>query len=350
MLTLLAPALAGLGAALVLLPVALHLWSRRPARVVDVGSIVLLAGAQPSQARRLSPSDWPLLLLRMAIVLCAALAAGGLAWRGGALGRRTVALVDPAVDGAVQLADSLAGAGRAVHWLVPGLPLREASAPPAAAGRAQALWPLLADAETQLPEADTLVVAAVRSAATVQGPRPALALPIQWLEVTDSATARADSVTLCVQRDADVEETDLRRFAAALTVAGDVTGIAVTQRSGTDCRAGVVRLVTTTPPTGALSDGPFRLDPQLGEWRLAVSQLNEPSLADAIIARLGLRARERAAQTVSQQQALPVRQPAAEAPRQTQPLAYVPALLALALLIVERIVAGRARPAGAARA
>lgn len=349
--TLLAPALAGLGAALVLLPVALHLWSRRPARVVEVASLTLLAGAPPSQARRLSPSDWPLLLLRTAIVACAALAAGGLAWRGGALGREPVALVDPAVVGAARLADSLVAAGRPVRWLVPGLPRHEAATPAPAGPGTTPLWPLLLDAATTLPEADTLLVAATRSAAGLVGARPAVPVPVRWLDVAPvpATGAPADTVTLCVQREPGIGDGDVRRLEAAVAVAGEVTGQAVRVRTGGGCPHGVVRLVAADRAAGTLADGPFRLDPVLGEWRLPVAQLNDPGLADALIARLGLRARERAWQPVSASQAGPITTAAIAAPRRTRSLAFVPGLLALVLLGVERVVAGRA-PASARRA
>ena len=98
--------------AAIAIPVLLHLWQRRPAKVVRVGSIRHLP--ETPAARRLSSrfSERWLLLLRLSVVvtLAAALAGPFISDRspGSAL-----ALIDPAIpDGSVErIVDSLAGSG-----------------------------------------------------------------------------------------------------------------------------------------------------------------------------------------------------------------------------------------------
>lgn len=212
-----APALLwGTGA--VLVPVAIHFWSHRPARVIRVGSIRLLAQTLPARARRLALTDLPLLLLRAGIVLAVALAAAGIAWQSRGAAPGDLALLDPALagaDGFTHLSDSLAAAGIERRWLAPGLPALDATVPTAGTGN---VWPLLAEADARFG-GRRLVVAAERTAARYAGPRPALASEVRWLPPLATARTPAAAVPpvrrvlLLTGRD---READARHADAAL--------------------------------------------------------------------------------------------------------------------------------------
>lgn len=69
------------GAIAVALPIAVHLISQRPPRATPFPSLRFLTSTRLRPARHRQPSDWPLLLLRIAIVLAAVAAMAQPVWR-----------------------------------------------------------------------------------------------------------------------------------------------------------------------------------------------------------------------------------------------------------------------------
>ena len=126
MLTFTNPSLLPLLALLV--PLAIHLWNRRPGREVAVGSLRWLTAGANRRLRNLRLEQWPLLLLRLLLLVGLVGALAGPAW----LPRRTLGrgqiLVAPALAGSPALAterphlDSLRRRGYQLRWLAPGLP------------------------------------------------------------------------------------------------------------------------------------------------------------------------------------------------------------------------------------
>ena len=126
MLTFTNPSLLPLLALLV--PLAIHLWNRRPGREVAVGSLRWLAAGANRRLRNLRLEQWPLLLLRLLLLAGLLGALAGPAWRPRrTLGRGQI-LLAPALAGSPALAaerprlDSLRQRGYGLRWLAPGLP------------------------------------------------------------------------------------------------------------------------------------------------------------------------------------------------------------------------------------
>ncbi|WP_375417835.1 BatA domain-containing protein [uncultured Hymenobacter sp.] len=127
MFTLLNPAalLALLG---LLVPVAIHLWNRRPGREVAVGSLRWLAAGANRRLRNLKLEQLWLLLLRAALLAVLALAVAGPAWRQSLPPARGQVLLSPALIGNPALAalrptiDSLRRRGYGLRWLAAGFP------------------------------------------------------------------------------------------------------------------------------------------------------------------------------------------------------------------------------------
>ncbi|NML66015.1 hypothetical protein HHL22_12450 [Hymenobacter sp. RP-2-7] len=126
MLTFTNPSLLPLLALLV--PLAIHLWNRRPGREVAVGSLRWLQAGANRRLRNLRLEQWPLLLLRLLLLAGLVGALAGPAWRPRrTLGRGQI-LVAPALAGSPALAaerprlDSLRRRGYERRWLAPGLP------------------------------------------------------------------------------------------------------------------------------------------------------------------------------------------------------------------------------------
>ncbi|MCC3152310.1 BatA domain-containing protein [Hymenobacter sp. BT770] len=127
MFTLLTPSalLALLG---LLVPVAIHLWNRRPGREVAVGSLRWLEAGANRRLRNLKPEQLLLLLLRAALLSVLAVALAGPVWRQALPAGRGQVLVSPELIGTPALAasrplvDSLRRKGYALRWLASGFP------------------------------------------------------------------------------------------------------------------------------------------------------------------------------------------------------------------------------------
>ena len=125
-LTFLTPAYLPLLALLV--PLAIHLWNRRPGREVAVGSLRWVAAGANRRLRNLRLEQWPLLLLRLLVLAGLVVALAGPAWRPRRPPGRGQILLAPALAGSPALAaerprlDSLRRRGYGLRWLAAGLP------------------------------------------------------------------------------------------------------------------------------------------------------------------------------------------------------------------------------------
>jgi len=110
-----------------LVPLAIHLWNRRPGREVAVGSLRWLAAGANRRLRNLRLEQVWLLLLRAALLAALAVVLAGPQWKEPLAGRGQV-LVSPALADGTSLAavrptlDSLRRRGYALRWLAAGLP------------------------------------------------------------------------------------------------------------------------------------------------------------------------------------------------------------------------------------
>jgi hypothetical protein len=117
-----------------LVPLAIHLWNRRPGQEVAVGSLRWLTAGANRRLRNLRLEQVLLLLLRAALLAVLAVAVAGPVWRQVLPGGRGQVLVSPELAGTRSLAavrpdiDSLRRRGYALRWLGQGLPKVSAAA------------------------------------------------------------------------------------------------------------------------------------------------------------------------------------------------------------------------------
>ncbi|HET9505114.1 MAG TPA: BatA domain-containing protein [Hymenobacter sp.] len=208
-----------------LVPLAIHLWNRRPGREVAVGSLRWLATGANRRLRNLRLEQLGLLLLRAAAVAVLAAAVAGPAWRQPLPPGRGQVLISPDLASENVLAavrprlDSLRRRGYAVRWLSKGLPPIADIWRADSAGNSLSAKAMLAIRDTGSYEArirqaaDTFagqplyVLTSARLAAMQGTHRPlppgitwqTLPLPIEsmWLQ---AATATADSLHLVIGR------------------------------------------------------------------------------------------------------------------------------------------------------
>ncbi|MBK8003639.1 MAG: BatA domain-containing protein [Gemmatimonadetes bacterium] len=190
------------------LPLLLHLWSRRPARVLRVGTTRHLTGLPP--VRRLAPrltEPW-LLLLRLAVVTALVLAlAEPLLRRPPAAGGAPIVLVAPAA-----MADSLAlrggPAGDALRQAGAEARLLAGGFPPlgSSSGADDTIppWDRLAEADRRLPAGRPFIVIAAARPEELGARRPLLGRAVTWIDpradspswAIEAAWARQDSLVL----------------------------------------------------------------------------------------------------------------------------------------------------------
>ncbi|MVN76519.1 hypothetical protein GO988_09305 [Hymenobacter sp. HMF4947] len=207
-----------------LVPLAIHLWNRRPGREVAVGSLRWLAAGANRRLRNLRLEQVLVLLLRAALLAVLALAIAGPAWRQAQPASRGQVLVSPALVGTGSLAavrstiDSLRRQGYGLRWLAAGFPAvapadwRADSAGKstynaAAAATTTWYWSRVQQASATFA-GQPLYVLTPATLAGFGGTHPALTGPLTWQALPTrhpetwlhSATAAADSLHLLVGR------------------------------------------------------------------------------------------------------------------------------------------------------
>lgn len=163
-------------------PIVIHLW-RRPLPVVRVGSLrPFLAHRRPYRARALQ--DWPMFLLRCAILVALALALAGLQWRPRTPSPTRWCLLLPGTtlqdthlrDWRLRLGD-----GFEPRWLAPGFPILLDPNDSAEPSVHTPVWSLLSQADRQLAAGSEAWVFGPTWASLFQGGRPSVTnLRIQW--------------------------------------------------------------------------------------------------------------------------------------------------------------------------
>ncbi|HWA57300.1 MAG TPA: BatA domain-containing protein [Gemmatimonadales bacterium] len=185
------------------IPLALHLWSRRPRQLIRVGSlrhIADLAEARSWSARLTEPL---LLLLRLGLLTAVVLALAGPRIGTGRLGSTASRLVlvepelleDTALVRRDPLLDSLARSRVTVRLLVPGLPRVQLDGVGSdlgvpeeerRSGRA-ALWDLLVAADRLVTPGGSMLVIARPRVVRLGGRRPTLAARVVWYDPAPQA-------------------------------------------------------------------------------------------------------------------------------------------------------------------
>ncbi len=202
-----------------LVPLAIHLWNRRPGREVAVGSLRWLAAGANRRLRNLRLEQVWLLLLRAALLAALAGALAGPQWRQPQPAGRGQVLLSPALADGSRLAavrpvlDSLRRRGYALRWLAAGLPIITSTEWQAdSLGRrnlaAKALpgnltWARIQQAADSFP-GQPLYAVTPASLRALGGPHPALPAGLTWQTLPartantwlQSAAASADSLRL----------------------------------------------------------------------------------------------------------------------------------------------------------
>ena len=191
-----------------LVPVAIHLWNRRPGRLVQVGSLRWLSTAANRRMRNLKLEQLLLLVLRAAIVAVLALALADPVRQTPPPPRRGQVLLSPGLLHSSSLVavrstvDSLRKQGYELRQLTSGLPRLSAAqwrrfdslattitTPAAFKPSFDNLWARVQQAADSLPERP-LRVFTLNSQRNFRGTRPALLASVRWQTVPTTDSSR----------------------------------------------------------------------------------------------------------------------------------------------------------------
>ncbi len=231
-----------------LVPLAIHLWNRRPGREVAVGSLRWLAAGANRRLRNLRLEQVWLLLLRAALLAALAVALAGPQWRQPQpAGRGQVLISRELADGSSLAAvrptlDSLRRRGYALRWLAAGLPAltsaewrADSLGRPNRAGKAlrdNRYWARAQQAADSFP-GQPLYVVTPATLRAFGGPHPTLPTGLTWLAIPtrtasnwlQAAAASTDSLRLLVGR-SDAQETTYRLARTARPQPGGTVTVA----------------------------------------------------------------------------------------------------------------------------
>ena len=260
-----------------LVPLAIHLWNRRPGRTVQVGSVRWLAASANRRLRSLKLEQLLLLLLRAAVVAVLAVALAGPAWQRPSPPARGQVLVSPELLTSATLPlvrpmiDSLRRKGYAVSRLTQGLPLISPEewaalvATPAAADTSRAapepifLWARAGQAARRFPAQPVHLLTSARLA-DLQGTRPDLPPNLTWhlIPTPDSgawiqaaASAGPDKLRLLIGRSSEDNTTFRATTVPRPTTTGAlaVPGLPSVRYETRPTGQAVVKLATDTMST-----------------------------------------------------------------------------------------------------
>jgi hypothetical protein len=348
---LLAPA--GLfGLLAIAVPVAIHLISRGRGRRVLIGNIELVRAARQVRVTSLRLTDWPLLLLRIAIVVVAALLLARLALQGIDSADPGVSYVTPGWLRAATPAerDELLSSEPAARVLAAGYPPAQDYDPEIVDPDYDA-WPLLAERLSTLRHAGAVDVYAEPRMAVFGAHRPQLPNEINWRLATAAVEPAALSSRGLVIHDG--EQADERRQVERALAALQRHRVPQLQWDtclveDATCRSGVrdwIAWLADAPPPGDIGDARLYRPQGLA----AQSAMSDPRYPEVLLQAILTEEQQREVW-----QTLPVSDDVltagAELPGSTslpnRPLHPWLGLLLAALWAIERLISERRHAAG----
>jgi hypothetical protein len=177
-----------------LLPIAVHLLSRRSGKIVKVGSIQFLVSSTSARFKSLRLSELPLLLVRVALLVLLALLLAQPVWlektSSSSFSSTSWVLVAPDLlhpahrDRVWPLLDSLAAAGYELHLLAAGFPVLSSGDVTTVFHKEQNQWSLLRELEQTLRAPGSVQVIATDRLLAYRGERPKLQRQYAWKTVS----------------------------------------------------------------------------------------------------------------------------------------------------------------------
>ena len=195
-----------------LVPLAIHLWSKKEAKTIKVGSIALLKESTSKKSRSLQWNEWALLALRMLLVTGLVLLMAGPQMLGRKNQDKVAYFVEPSLNAQLgqALLDSLAQEAP-VHLLQQGFPLWQPNGAVDMVFQTPHYWQW-AKALEEFP-ADSLVLFTQGLQQGIRGKRPQVAKPMHWVVLEGEVE---QTVPWQVQRNGDMARITKFRSSSAM--------------------------------------------------------------------------------------------------------------------------------------
>ncbi|MBO0340456.1 BatA domain-containing protein [Flagellimonas profundi] len=171
-----------------LVPLAIHLWSKKEARTVKIGSIQLLDESNSRQSSSIQLNEWLLLLLRMLIVALIVLLMAGPQWRINGNQKQITYLVEASIANESSIGSILDSLQEdsPVFLLKKGFPEWEADADYSGDKEQPNYWQLVQKMDSL--RSDSIVVFTKALAKGIRGMRPNTQKKIHWVVMESEET------------------------------------------------------------------------------------------------------------------------------------------------------------------
>jgi len=169
-----------------LVPIAIHLWSKKEAKTIKIGSVQLLSESKSRQSSSIQLNEWWLLLLRMAIISLITLVMAKPQWQSKVNNSKLTYVIEPEL---AQNENFMARftdlqAGQEIRLLQSGLPINDIEYANSQDFRSADYWSLAS--EMNALKTDSIIVFTHGYAKGLKGARPETNHDINWI-VLDSA-------------------------------------------------------------------------------------------------------------------------------------------------------------------
>ncbi len=174
-----------------LVPIVIHLWSKKEAKTIKVGSVQLLSESKSKRSSSLQLNEWLLLLLRMAVLALLVLLMAKPQWTGEPSASKLVYIVEPSLLGndlLKQRLDSLWQESE-VRLLKKNFPLYSGSENGTGVEQIPDYWQLASDMDVL--NADSIVVFTKGLKQGIKGMRPHTRNSIHWIQI-DGKTSKLE--------------------------------------------------------------------------------------------------------------------------------------------------------------
>ncbi len=166
-----------------LVPIAIHLWSKKEAKTIKVGSVQLLSDSKSKRSSSLQLNELLLLLLRMAVLALLVLLMAKPQWPGEPRTSKVVYIVEPSLlgnDKLKQRLDSL-WQGSEVRVLKKNFPLYTGSENGSSVEKIPKYWQLASEMDAL--KADSIVIFTKGLQQGIKGMRPHTRNSIHWIQI-----------------------------------------------------------------------------------------------------------------------------------------------------------------------
>ncbi|SFR77523.1 BatA domain-containing protein [Maribacter stanieri] len=169
-----------------LVPIAIHLWSKKEAKTIKIGSVQLLSESKSRQSSSIQLNEWWLLLLRMAIISLITLVMAKPQWQSKVNNSKLTYIVEPefAKNEKFMARFNDLQADQEIRLLQSGLPINDTEYANSEDFNSADYWSFASEMDAL--QTDSIIVFTNGYAKGLKGPRPETNHHINWI-VLDSA-------------------------------------------------------------------------------------------------------------------------------------------------------------------